>query len=149
MRRRTFLVAFTASALADTRQDLVDLFGRMAAALSEGDPETFLRAMDPSMPDYSRFAVNLRALALQNDLSSSIEINRQEGGDSIQLVETRLAARNPRQGSDSPFSSAPIHGEMPLGAAEQEVASCLSRSGRLLCSAVGLRRSVRPPNPFL
>ena len=87
MRRRMFLVTFSVSAFADTRQDLIDLFGRMAAALSEGDPETFLRAMDPSMPDYPRFAANLRALALQNDLSCSIEIDRQEGDDSIQLVE--------------------------------------------------------------
>src|SRR5436305_5870447 len=87
MLRRTLLAMIAAAALADTREELIELFGAMAAALSEGDPEAFLREIDPSMPDYARFAANVRALALQNDLSSSIEINRQEGDDSIQLVE--------------------------------------------------------------
>ena len=87
MRRRLFLVLLAAPALADTRQELIDIFGAMATALSEDDPETFLRAIDPDMPDYARLAANVRALAAQNDLSSSIEITKQEGSDTIQVVE--------------------------------------------------------------
>ena len=87
MLRRSLLFAIAASALADTRAEIVDLFGAMAGALSEGEPETFLRAIDPSLPDYPRFSANLRALALQNDLSSSIEISKQEGDDAVQVVE--------------------------------------------------------------
>jgi hypothetical protein len=87
MLRRTLLAAIAASALADTRTEMVDLFGAMAGALSEADPETFLRAIDPSLPDYGRFAASVRALALQDDLSSSLEIVKQEGSDAVQVVE--------------------------------------------------------------
>jgi hypothetical protein len=87
VRRRALLILLAGGLFADTRQDLIDVFGGMASALSEGDAETFLRAIDPAMPDYGRFADNVRALAAQNDLSSSIEIAKQEGSDTVQVVE--------------------------------------------------------------
>ena len=88
MRRRTFLLASaTAVLLADTRQELVDLFGSMAGALSEGNASVFLRAIDPSLPDYGKFAANVTALISQNELGSSIEITTQEGDDNTQTVE--------------------------------------------------------------
>jgi hypothetical protein len=82
-----FLAILAVPAVADTRQDIVDLFVGMAGALSEGDPESFLRGIDPSLPDYGRFAAKVRGLALQNTLSSSIGILKQEGGDTVQVVE--------------------------------------------------------------
>ena len=89
MRRRIFLVAplFVVPSMADIRQDLNDLFGSMAAALSDSNPELFLRAIDPSLPDYERFAENVRALAARGKLSSSIEIMSLEGSDEAQQVE--------------------------------------------------------------
>src|SRR5258708_29105043 len=59
----------------------------MASALSEGNPAVFLRAVDPSMPGYARFSEAVKALAAQNDLSSSIEIGKQEGDGRVQTVE--------------------------------------------------------------
>ena len=87
--RRLFLLAITATALAraDTAQELIDLFASMASALSEGNPAVFLRAVDPSMPGYERFAANIYALARQNALSNSIEIIDQKGDDRAQVVE--------------------------------------------------------------
>ena len=87
MLRRPLLLLFAALALADTGQELIDVFGAMASALSEGNPAVFLRAVDPSMPGYPRFADAVRALAAQNDLSSSIEIGKQEGDSRVQTVE--------------------------------------------------------------
>jgi hypothetical protein len=87
MQRRFFLAILAAPAVADTGQDLIDLFGGMAGALSEGEPEAFLRGIDPSLPDYGRFAARVRALALQNTLSSSIGILKQEGDANVQVVE--------------------------------------------------------------
>ena len=89
MMRRLFLATAFASlpARGDTSQEVVDLLGRLAAALSEGVPEAFLRAIDPSLPDYGRFAANLTALVSQNDVSSSIEIVKQDGDDNVQVVE--------------------------------------------------------------
>ena len=87
--RRLFLLAIAAAALArgDTAQELIDLFASMASALSEGNPGVFLRAIDPSMPGYERFAANIYGLAAQNALSNSIEIISQKGDDRTQLVE--------------------------------------------------------------
>ena len=89
MRRRIFLVAplFVVPSVADIRQDLNDLFGSMAAALSDGNAALFLRAIDPSLADYERFAENVRALAAQGKLSSSIEITSQEGSGESQSAE--------------------------------------------------------------
>jgi hypothetical protein len=87
MLRRTLLLLGATLALADTRQDLIEVFGAMAAALSEGNPAVFLKAIDAAMPGYPRLAGDVKALAAQNELSSSIEIARQEGNDRIQTVE--------------------------------------------------------------
>jgi hypothetical protein len=87
--RRLFLLAIAATTLApgDTQRDMIDLFGSMASALSEANPDVFLRAIDPSMPGYGRFAANIYALATQNGLSNSIEIISRKGDDRAQVVE--------------------------------------------------------------
>ena len=87
MLRRALLLIGATLALAETRQELIDVFGVMAAALSENNPAVFLRAVDPSMPGYPGLARAVKALAAQNALSSSIEIAKQEGDDRVQNVE--------------------------------------------------------------
>jgi hypothetical protein len=87
--RRLFLFAIAATALApgEEPRDLIDLFASMASALSEGNPDVFLRAIEPSMPGYGRFGANVHALATQYELSNSIEIISQKGDDRAQVVE--------------------------------------------------------------
>ena len=87
--RRFFLIAIAATVLAsdDAPQELIDLFATMASALTEANPDVFLRAIDPSMPGYERLAANVNALATQNALSNSIEIVSQKGDDRVQVVE--------------------------------------------------------------
>jgi len=87
MLRRALLLSAVTLAFADTRDELIRVFGAMAAALSEDNPAVFLRAIDPSMPGYPRFAESVKALAAQNAVSSSIEIASQEGDDRAQNVE--------------------------------------------------------------
>ena len=87
MLRRALLLSVATLAFADTRDELIRVFGAMAAALSEDNPAVFLRAIDPSMPGYPRFAESVKALAAQNAVSSSIEIASQEGDDRAQTVE--------------------------------------------------------------
>ena len=82
------LILFVATlAFADTTQELIDLFGSMASALSEDNPAVFLRAIDPSAPGYAALARNVNALANQNELTCSIEIVKQEGDGRVQTVE--------------------------------------------------------------
>src|SRR5713226_9245022 len=87
MLRRALLLFASTLALADTRQELIEVFGAMASALSEGNPAVFLRAVDPSMPGYERFAAAVKALVQQNDVSCSIEIGKQEGDGRVQTAE--------------------------------------------------------------
>ena len=87
MLRRALLLSVATLAFADTRDELIRVFGDMASALSEENPDAFLRAIDPSMPGYPRFAEWVKALATQNALSSTIEIVSQEGDGRIQTVE--------------------------------------------------------------
>jgi murein L,D-transpeptidase YcbB/YkuD len=85
--RWSILMIVATAALADTRQELIDVLASMASALSEGNPAVFLRAIDPSAPGYAELARNVNALANQNELTCSIEISKQEGDDHSQTVE--------------------------------------------------------------
>ena len=81
------IVASAALAPAEAPRELIDLFASMASALSESNAEVFLRAIDPSMPGYARFAANIEALAAQNSLTNSVEITKQESDGGVQVVE--------------------------------------------------------------
>src|SRR5262252_3358633 len=87
--RRLILLAIVAAAgvHADTTRDLNDLFAVMASALSDANPQEFLRAIDRALPGYDRFAANIRALATENAVSNSVEITSQKGDDHAQEVE--------------------------------------------------------------
>src|SRR5260370_6306944 len=88
MRRLFLMVTMSAMLVSgDTKQDVIDLFATMAAALSESNPRVFLRAIDPAMPGYSQLAADVNALATQNALSNSIVMAKQEGDDRSQVVE--------------------------------------------------------------
>src|SRR5260370_8443319 len=88
MRRLFLMVAMSVALVSgDAKQDVIDLFATMAAALSESNPRVFLRAIDPAMPGYSQFAADVNALATQNALSNSIVMAKQEGDDRSQVVE--------------------------------------------------------------
>jgi hypothetical protein len=74
MLRRLLLIAILAPALAaDPRQEVYELIGSMASALSEGDPARFLAAFDRSMKGYDDLAVNVRALVEQADVASTVD----------------------------------------------------------------------------
>ena len=87
MLSRALMLFVATLAFADTNQELIDLFGSMASALSEGNPAVFLRAIDPSAPDYAALDRNVNALANQNELTCSVEIVKQEGDGRVQTVE--------------------------------------------------------------
>src|SRR5258708_34706782 len=86
-----------AAAVADTHEDVVDVFASMAAALSSNNAADFLRAFDPAMPDYDQLKTNVTALLQQSDVASSVEFLKDEGGDAGREVELDwfLELRNP------------------------------------------------------
>ena len=82
MRRRTFLLAIWGlPLLADAKQQVFDLFTRVASALSDDDPMVFLSAVDHDMPHFEDFQTNLIALTDQADIANSIEVLSDTGDD--------------------------------------------------------------------
>ena len=88
MQRRIFLLALCgAPLLADAKQQIFDLFTKIAAALSDDDPMVFLEAVDRDMPHFQDFENGIRALTDQADLSNSIEVLSDEGDDTHRAEE--------------------------------------------------------------
>lgn len=85
--RRVFLAALAAPLFADTHQELIDLFTKMASALSEGNGLAFLDQVDHAMQDYGKLEKYILALAAQNEVTSSIDLLKEEGDDRTQTAE--------------------------------------------------------------
>jgi hypothetical protein len=53
---------------------VLDIFAPLANGLSQGNAEGFIAALDRSMPDYGLLCDNVRALAAEAEVTSSIEL---------------------------------------------------------------------------
>src|SRR5689334_1303381 len=73
--------------IADTHDDVVELFASMAAALSEINVPQFMEAFDKDMPDYEKLKNAVTALVNQAEVSSSVEPVKDEGDDTKRTVE--------------------------------------------------------------
>jgi hypothetical protein len=88
MRRRTFFAVVAAAPLAAAAKDEVfDLFSKIAEALSADDPLVFLAAVDHGMPHFQDFQNNLLGLLDAADLTNSIEVLSDEGDDQHRAEE--------------------------------------------------------------
>jgi len=90
-RRHLLCCAFTLPlgrfALAEEPSKLLDLFTRMAAALSAGSPAEFLAPFDRSMPDYRKLRTEIFALLDQAEVASSVELVQEQGNEQRRWVE--------------------------------------------------------------
>jgi hypothetical protein len=85
--RRAFLVtAALLPLVAAAPADVVALFGALAAALSNRDAWEFLGSFDPSMPGYGKLKSLVSALLEEAEVSSSVEILRDTGGEAKREV---------------------------------------------------------------
>ena len=89
MRRCSILLAMWAAALAaaDSKQQVFDLFSRIASELSAGDATAFLDAVDRDMPQFEEFRKDVAALAEQDDVANSLEFVSDEGDDHQRVEE--------------------------------------------------------------
>jgi hypothetical protein len=74
-----------ASARGDAHSDVIDLFGSLAAALTEVNVPAFMGGFDKDMPGYGDLKNQVTALVNQSDVTSSIE-PVQEVGDNAQYT---------------------------------------------------------------
>ena len=87
-RKAVFLAGFVfVPLLADTHDDVIDLFASMAAALSEINVPQFMDAFDKDMLDYDRVRAAVAALVNQAEVASSVEPLKDEGDDSKRTVD--------------------------------------------------------------
>jgi len=92
MWRRVFLLAVPVAILgarrpADPKQQVFDLFTRIASEMSAGNALTFLDAVDHDMPHYQELANDLMALTEENDVANSIEAYSDEGDENHRVEE--------------------------------------------------------------
>src|ERR1700691_6726017 len=88
MWRRTFLLAMWCTRLgADAKQQVFDLFTKIAAELSADNPMVFLEAVDHDMPHFQEFQADLMALTGQADVANSLDPMSDEGDDTHRAEE--------------------------------------------------------------
>src|SRR5271155_180271 len=88
MWRRTFLLALWCARLgADAKQQVFDLFTKIASELSGDNPMVFLESVDHDMPHFQEFQNDLMALTGQADVANSLEILSDEGDETHRTEE--------------------------------------------------------------
>lgn len=72
---------------ADTHTDIIDVFGAMAAALSDNNVPEFMKNFDKDFPAYDTLQIQITALVTDTSVSSSIEPIKDEGDEAKRTVE--------------------------------------------------------------
>lgn len=87
--RRTGLLAclFLASLIAATHDEIVEMITNLANALSTVNAPKFMDAIDKSLPDYDKLKNDVAALMNQTEITSSVEIIKEEGDDTKRSVD--------------------------------------------------------------
>lgn len=67
--------------------DVVDLFSRLAGALSQGNASAFLKHFDREMPGYGTLEAQVYALVNQANVASSLDIVKDDGDARSRAVE--------------------------------------------------------------
>ena len=81
----TWLVV--SSLIGDTHDEIVDVIGNMANALSTVNAPKFMDAFDKTMPEYETLKSNVPALMNQSEITSSIEIIKEDGDDNKRVLD--------------------------------------------------------------
>ncbi len=82
-----FACVVISSLIADTHDEIVDVISSMANALSTVNAPKFMDAIDKSMPDYDTLKSNVAALMNQAEITSSIEIVKEDGDDNKRVLD--------------------------------------------------------------
>jgi hypothetical protein len=75
------------SLIGDTHDEIVDVIGNMANALSTVNAPKFMDAFDKTMPEYETLKSNVPALMNQSEITSSIEIIKEDGDDTKRVLD--------------------------------------------------------------
>jgi len=82
MQRRVFLLSLWAARLAaQAKDEILELFTKIASEMSADNPLIFVDAVDHDMPHFQDFQNNLTALIAQADVTNSLEVLSDTGDD--------------------------------------------------------------------
>lgn len=82
-----WLLLLAASLLADTPREIIDVFGAMAAALTDNNLSEFMGAFDKDMPGYGKLKTDVTALMNQANITSAVEPIKDDGDDTAHTLD--------------------------------------------------------------
>jgi hypothetical protein len=71
----------------DPEQDITEVVVNLASALSDNNPQRFLRTLDHDMPGYRELEHSLTALASDTDISCSVDLIGNTGSPTAQQAD--------------------------------------------------------------
>jgi hypothetical protein len=77
--RLLMLLLLAMPLLPDAEQDITDVVSTLAGALSNNNPQLFLKTLDPAMPGYRQLELDIAALASQNLIGCEVEVISSSG----------------------------------------------------------------------
>jgi hypothetical protein len=87
MTRRSLLLLTPCLAWAGAAEDAHELLSDFTTHLAAGNGDLALRLVDPAMQGFAEFQTRIRALVLRYEVQSSLEILRNEGGETERSLE--------------------------------------------------------------
>jgi hypothetical protein len=81
------LLLFATSLLADAPREIIDVFGAMAAALTDNNLTEFMGAFDKDMPGYGKLKTDVTALMNEANISTSVEPIKDQGGETAHTLD--------------------------------------------------------------
>jgi hypothetical protein len=102
-RRVLMIVPLAICFAADPARESADVIAGLAAALAAGNAQEFLASFDRRMPDYGQLETNIRALVLQADVQSYVDVGTNEGDEKARKLEIDWTLRIQRTGDATPL----------------------------------------------
>ena len=87
VRKALLLIPLLAWAADSPAQQVLDLFTELASSLASGDSTAFLAKFDRKMPGYEKLRENITALTKQADVTSYVDLPKNEGDEQKREVE--------------------------------------------------------------
>jgi hypothetical protein len=100
VRNALLLIPLLAWAADSPAQQVLDLFTELASSLASGDSAAFLAKFDRKMPGYEKLRENITALTKQADVTSYVDLAKNEGDGQKREVEVNWKMQI-RRGQDA------------------------------------------------
>jgi hypothetical protein len=98
LRRAAMLLPLAICLAADPARDSADVITGLAAALTAGNDQEFMAPFDRGMTGYNQLQANVRALILQAETQSYLDIAVNEGDEKARRLEILWTLRTQRTG---------------------------------------------------